>query len=74
MKATELFRKSIELDPSNAARSYNYLGYMWIERSENLEEAGQFIHRRWKWSLPDGAYVDSLLAGYISGWASMMRR
>ena len=45
VKATELFRKSIELDPGNAARSYNYLGYMWVERSENLDEAGQFIRR-----------------------------
>jgi tetratricopeptide (TPR) repeat protein len=60
VKATELFRKSIELDPSNAARSYNYLGYMWIERSENLEEAGQFIHRALEMEPSNGAYVDSL--------------
>ena len=51
VKASELFRKSIELDPDNAARSYNYLGYMWVERSENLEEAGQLIGARLSWTL-----------------------
>ena len=60
VKATELFRKSIELDPANAARSYNYLGYMWVERSENLEEAGQFIRRALEMEPNNGAYIDSL--------------
>jgi tetratricopeptide (TPR) repeat protein len=50
VKASELFRKSIELDPDNAARSYNYLGYMWVERSENLEEASQLIRRALRWN------------------------
>jgi tetratricopeptide (TPR) repeat protein len=60
VKASELFRKSIELDPDNAARSYNYLGYMWVERSENLEEAGQLIRRALEMDPSNGAYVDSL--------------
>ncbi len=60
VKATELFRKSIELDPANSARSYNYLGYMWVERSENLEEAGQFIRRALELEPNNGAYIDSL--------------
>ena len=60
VKASELFRKSIELDPDNAARSYNYLGYMWVERSENLEEASQLIRRALELDPGNGAYVDSL--------------
>ena len=60
VKAGELFRKSIELDPSNAARSYNYLGYMWVERSENLDEAGQLIRRALEMEPTNGAYLDSL--------------
>ena len=60
VKASELFRKSIELDPDNAARSYNYLGYMWVERSENLEEASQLIRRALEMDPQNGAYVDSL--------------
>lgn len=60
VKASELFRKSIELDPDNAARSYNYLGYMWVERSENLDEAGQLIRRALEMEPSNGAYIDSL--------------
>lgn len=60
VKAADLFRKSIELDPSNAARSYNYLGYMWVERDENLEEAGQLIQRALELEPGNGAYMDSL--------------
>jgi tetratricopeptide (TPR) repeat protein len=60
VKAAELFRKSIELDPSNAARSYNYLGYMWVERNENLDEAGRLIQRALELEPGTGAYLDSL--------------
>ncbi|HEY5742703.1 MAG TPA: tetratricopeptide repeat protein [Terrimicrobiaceae bacterium] len=60
VKASDLFRKSIELDPDNAARSYNYLGYMWVERSENLDEAGQLIRRALDMEPTNGAYIDSL--------------
>lgn len=60
VKAAELFRKSIEIDPSNAARSYNYLGYMWVERNENLDEADQLIRRAIALEPGNGAYIDSL--------------
>ncbi len=60
VKAADLFRKSIELDPSNAARSYNYLGYMWVERNENLDEAAQLIRRALDLEPGNGAYLDSL--------------
>lgn len=59
-RATGLFRKSIDLDPANAARAYNYLGYMWVERGENLEEAGQLIRRALEMEPGNGAYLDSL--------------
>ena len=38
-EAGELFPKVNELDPRQCGAFYNYLGYMWVERSENLEEA-----------------------------------
>jgi tetratricopeptide (TPR) repeat protein len=38
----------------------NYLGYMWAERGENLEEALQLVQRAVKLSPDNGAYVDSL--------------
>jgi tetratricopeptide (TPR) repeat protein len=60
VKATELFRKCIELDPADAARAYNYLGYMWVEQNTNLEEAGQLIRRALDLDPGNGAYIDSL--------------
>jgi len=59
-KAAELFKKSIELDPANAARSYNYLGFMWVDRGQNLEEAGTLIKRAVEMEPNNGAYIDSL--------------
>ena len=60
VKAAELFRKCIELDPPNAARAYNYLGYMWVEQNANLEEAAQLIRRALDLEPGNGAYIDSL--------------
>lgn len=59
-RAVELFRKSIAMDPNNAAPAYNYLGYMWVDRNENLEEAEQLIRRALEIDQTNGAYIDSL--------------
>jgi tetratricopeptide (TPR) repeat protein len=58
--AGQMFRRSIKLDPPNAARAYNYLGYMWVDRNENLDEAEQFIRRALELDPTNGAYIDSL--------------
>lgn len=60
VKAAELFKKSIDLDPENSARACNYLGYMWADRNENLEEAEQLIRRALSMDPNNGAYLDSL--------------
>ena len=59
-KAAEALRKSIEIDPSNAARACNYLGYMWADRGENLDEAEVLIRRCVEEDPENGAYLDSL--------------
>ena len=59
-KAAEALRKSIEMDPSNAARACNYLGYMWADRGENLDEAEVLIRRCVEEDPENGAYLDSL--------------
>lgn len=59
-KAAELFKKSIELDPFNAALPLNALGYMWADRNENLEEAETLIRRALELEPGNGAIVDSL--------------
>jgi tetratricopeptide (TPR) repeat protein len=59
-KAGELLRKSIALDPANAAEAYNYLGYMWVEKGENLDEAGDLIRRALEMDPDNAAFIDSL--------------
>ncbi|MDB6150681.1 MAG: Tetratricopeptide 2 repeat protein [Chthoniobacter sp.] len=58
-KAVELLKQSIELDP-NAPDAYNYLGYMWADRGERLDEAGELIKKAVELEPNNGAYLDSL--------------
>jgi tetratricopeptide (TPR) repeat protein len=58
-KAAELLKQSLQLDP-NFHPAMNYLGYMWVDRGENLEEAGGLIKRANELKQDDGAYLDSL--------------
>jgi tetratricopeptide (TPR) repeat protein len=59
-KAAELLKKSIELDPRNSATACNYLGFMWVDRGQNLEEAGELIRRALELEPDNGAFIDSL--------------
>jgi tetratricopeptide (TPR) repeat protein len=59
-KAAGLLKKSIELDPSKSAQAYNYLGYMWVDRNLNLDEAGTMIKKALEIEPDNGAYLDSL--------------
>lgn len=60
VKAAQLFQKSIALDPPRSARACNYLGYMWADRNENLDEAEKLIRRALELEPGTGAYLDSL--------------
>jgi tetratricopeptide (TPR) repeat protein len=59
-KAAMLLKRSIELDPSKAAQAYNYLGYMWVDRNLNLDEAGVMIRKALELEPENGAFLDSL--------------
>jgi len=59
-KAAELLKRAIELDPPNAAQAYNYLGYMWVDRGENLDEAGEMIRKAVEMEPENAAFIDSL--------------
>jgi tetratricopeptide (TPR) repeat protein len=59
-KAADLFRKSISLDPANAAEAYNYVGFMWAEHNIHLDEAEDMIGRALQLDPNNGAYLDSL--------------
>jgi tetratricopeptide (TPR) repeat protein len=59
-KAADLLRKSIALDPANAAEAYNYLGYMWADLNVHLDEAKEMIERALQIEPNNGSYLDSL--------------
>ena len=59
-KAADLFKRSIALDPANAAEAYNYLGYMWADHNMHLDEAEEMIKRALEMDPNNGAYLDSL--------------
>jgi tetratricopeptide (TPR) repeat protein len=59
-KAADLFKKSIAIDPSNAADAYNYLAYMWAEHNMRLDEAEQMIKLALQSDPNNGAYIDTL--------------
>jgi tetratricopeptide (TPR) repeat protein len=59
-KAADLFRKSIAIDPANAADAYNYLAYMWAEHNMRLDEAEQMIKLALQAEPNNGAYIDTL--------------
>ena len=56
------FRKGLELFPDQPS-ILNYLGYSWVDRGLNLEEAFKMLHKAVELNPSDGYIVDSL------GWA-----
>ena len=66
-KAADLLRKSIALDPANAAEAYNYLGYMWGDHNMYLDEAEDMIKRALQIEPDNGSFLDSL------GWVEFRK-
>jgi len=58
-QAVAIFRGVIQNDPDFHA-ALNYLGYMWAEKGENLDEALKLVRRAVALDPDNGAYVDSL--------------
>ena len=61
-KAVADFRKALELFPDQPL-VLNYLGYSWVDRGDNLDEAFKMLHKAVELRPSDGYIVDSL------GWA-----
>jgi tetratricopeptide (TPR) repeat protein len=66
-KAEASFRNVLARDPLNAP-ALNYLGYMFADRGERLDEAVDLIQRALKIDPENGSYLDSL------GWAFFRQR
>jgi tetratricopeptide (TPR) repeat protein len=61
-QAAQLLKKSLETeeDPERVAMTSNYLGYMWVDHSLNIEEGGTLIKRALEIEPDNGAYLDSM--------------
>jgi tetratricopeptide (TPR) repeat protein len=59
VEAERAFQRVLELDPDDG-RTLNYLGYMWADRGEHLDQALELIQRAVALEPDNGAYVDSL--------------
>ncbi len=62
-EAARQFRKAIEMDP-DFAEALNYLGYMWVDNDQNLEEAKVLIEKAVKLEPENAAFLDSLAWAY----------
>ncbi len=60
--AEEAFRRALALDPQHAP-TLNYLGYMFAEQGERLDEAVRLVRQALALDPENGSYLDSL------GWA-----
>jgi tetratricopeptide (TPR) repeat protein len=58
-EAVKHLKKALELSP-DYADALNYLGYMWADRGENLDEARSMIERAVKIEPENAAFLDSL--------------
>jgi tetratricopeptide (TPR) repeat protein len=58
-EAVGAFRRVIALDPKHA-EAYNYVGYMYAERGENLDEAVALISKALDLEPDNGYFIDSL--------------
>lgn len=58
-EAEQHLRKAIELSPT-FSEALNYLGYMWADRGENLDEARALIERALAIEPDHSAYLDSM--------------
>jgi len=65
-KAEADFLKALELEPDQPL-VLNYLGYSWLDRGENMDQAQEMIEKAVKERPSDGYIVDSL------GWAYYLR-
>ena len=58
-ESVSLFSRLVETDPNDATAA-NYLGYMWADRDENLDEALELIVKAVTLDPENVAYLDSL--------------
>ena len=58
-EAVKALRKALEISP-NYTEALNYLGYMWADRGENLDEARSMLDRAVQAEPENAAFLDSM--------------
>lgn len=61
--ATADMQAALRLEPTNA-QILNYLGYMWVDKGVNIEQAFEYLQKAHLLAPEDGAITDSLGWGY----------
>jgi len=61
--ATADMQEALKLEPTNA-QVLNYLGYMWVDKGVNIEQAFDYLQKAHLLAPEDGAITDSLGWGY----------
>lgn len=59
VQAEKYFQKSLQLAP-DTPETLNYLGYMWADRGEKLDQAKEYIAKAVKADPKNAAYLDSM--------------
>ncbi len=61
-RASVLLKKSLQMEdnPRQIANASNYLGFMWVDHDQNIEEGGDLIKKAMEIEPDNGAYLDSL--------------
>ena len=62
-KAEEHLLQSLKLDPNNPT-TLNYLGYMWLDKQKNIDEAFNMVKKAYELSPEDPNIMDSMAWGY----------
>ena len=62
-KAEEHLLHSLKLDPNNPT-TLNYLGYMWLDKQKNIDEAFNMVKKAYELAPEDPNIMDSMAWGY----------
>ena len=62
-KAEEYLLHSLKLDPNNPT-TLNYLGYMWLDKQKNIDEAFNMVKKAYELAPEDPNIMDSMAWGY----------
>lgn len=64
-EAIKVLESIVAADPQGIPEAFNYLGYIYVEKNENLDRAIELIRKALEEDPENGAYMDSLAWAYF---------